>query len=958
MMRHRVSPFLALAGFLSLTPAMMAEPLTNATYSLDLGDDGAVQVTTGKDAPVRLTPSFTVLYSASDPGYNRNNSNYLLAPRTSLRWTQYQQPIADLNRWLTEEMGLAVVVTEDTRGKRTWNYGSGRLKLAGIYAEGTTNPFLTGERTDLRPREVLRKGRTIYWKFAPAHGFAFAAEVNLPQSQGDPVIIYTLTAARPGYYAVVFTGAPGVDGRKSVVVPQLASGRGGRQFNHVVAEVTEKLPRAHVSDGRRNFLVVAHPDSVPFTEKLVDFNTSRFGTMILKEKGLLTPMVFAPVMGAESSRMQVGEQRGFKLLFVSRPGDWQTSYRYVAESIYGVRDQRDNSGPGPLSATIGRTRDYLCNRNGKNYAMWHAEQKYYNYWSDKSGIFKPFSPLYGLSAAVVLDDEDFYRTRALPAVEFAISRASNVFSPYDVHENGMVRFQNRELGKPFMPAPQLVSAWELYQRRTYAFRYYAEQATLGSGIMDLLAAWKLKGDATLLAAAKAAGERGIRGDGGPYMDFLELYEATGDKRFLEAARTRVYAQVSSGVNLFPKVPDRDIIYDREGKVPVHAHSFGRHNAWGFPLPEGLDTKEQKAPAWRGSEIGLESFSHHRAELWPNHPPQILRVAACADDAFLRAVAHWGVVGRYGNYAGDNRTERSLVTELPDAPEHPIWKLTYSSINPGHAWEFIGGMLDFLVTDCFDRSAGQIAFPGTTMAGSPFRVHAYGAQPGHFYDETDVRLWCPTDLLTSDNPQVEWLAGWGHGKLYLAFWNQSFREEDVVVKLNDKRVVISGGAPMRNWKNNQPTAASSWPGEKLAFRVPTRGIQAFAISSADTKKTLQSKMLDPAAPQLGPTSIVSVKTPFGKVHGMLLSMGRGLSSAFVYTDALPEQVITARLRYRQGKGEWKILQDDIFPFEFSLWLDDAAGDFEGIFEVETTHLEEQKSNRILLKFGPNGPGPMG
>ncbi len=477
---------LGIAALVLPVVSAAAETLTNDTYRLELREDGALQVTTGQEKPVRLTPSFTVLYSVKEPGYHRNNSNYPLAPRTSLRWAKYQQPVDDLNRWLKEEMGLAVRVTEDAKGARTWDYGPGRLKVTGQYAQGTTNPFLAGERFDLLPEKTLLDGRTVQWAFAPTPEFTFVAGLTLPTGEGDPEISYTLTAVKPGYYAVAFTGAPAVAEKVAFSVPQLATGRGGKQFHHVVAEVTEKLPRAHVSDGRQNFLVVAHPNSVPFTEILVDFKTSRFGTMIRKEQGRLTPVMFAPVMGAESSRMAAGEHRGFKLLFVSRTGDWQAAYRYVAESIYGVRDQRDNSGPGSLNGTIARVRDYLGNRNGQNHAMWHAEQKYYNYWSDKSGIFKPFSPLYGLSAAIVLDDEEFYRCRALPSVEFALSRTSNVFSPYDVKDTGQVRTQDRRLGKPYVPLPQLVSLWEFYQRRTYAFRQFHADLSLAQSLQEYL----------------------------------------------------------------------------------------------------------------------------------------------------------------------------------------------------------------------------------------------------------------------------------------------------------------------------------------------------------------------------------------------------------------------------------------------------------------------------------------
>jgi hypothetical protein len=149
-------------------------------------------------------------------------------------------------------------------------------------------------------------------------------------------------------------------------------------------------------------------------------------------------------------------------------------------------------------------------------------------------------------------------------------------------------------------------------------------------------------------------------------------------------------------------------------------------------------------------------------------------------------------------------------------------------------------------------------------------------------------------------------------------------------------------------NNRPAEPSSWPGEKLGFRVPAKGIQAFAVGPVETRKTLQGKMFYEKAPRLGPDSIKTIGAPFGKVHGMLMTMGRGLTSAFVYTDALPENVITAQLRWRQGNGEWKILQDDVFPFEFSVWLDEQAGDFEAVMELETTRLEKQESGCMVLR----------
>jgi hypothetical protein len=936
---------------------LSAQPLENRDFRLEVGADGAVQVSRSNgDAAARLEPSFTVLHSVRESGYHRNNSNYPLAPRTALRWEAYQQPLGELVRWRREEMHMEVRVTEDSQGRRIWDYGPGKPKIAGQYAQGTTNPFLVGERFDLRPRATRIAGRAIHWEFDPTSAFSLEARVFLPESGGHPEISYALTAAADGYFAAAFTGCPGVDESRSIVVPQQASAGTSGRYHHVVAEVNEKLPRAHVSDGRSNFQLVVHPDAIPFAETLVDYRTSRFGTMIRRHEGRLHPVVFAPVMGAESSRMRTGERRRFSLLFVSRTGDWRESYRHVAEEIYRLRDQRDNSGAGPLNAAIGRVRDYLADRLGGNHAMWHAEQKYYNYWSDQAGLFKPFSPLYGLSAAVILDDEAFYRERALPAVEFALSRAANTFAPYSVPNTGQVRVHSRVLGSPYITLPQLVSLWEMYQRRTHAFRVHAEAQPPGSRPLDQLAMWKLTGRPEFLEAARVAGERAVTGGGGDYMDFLELHDVIPDPRFLEGARTRIYAKVATGVNLFPLVPDDEVTVDRGGRVPVHAHSVGRHRAWGFPPPEGLETVEQRVPAWRVSEIGLESFSHHRAELWPNHPPQVLRAAALSGDDFLRTVARWGMVGRYANYAGDNRTERSLVTEKIDAPEFPIWKLTYSSINPGHAWEFIGAMLDYLVTDCFDRSRGQIAFPGLTMAGSPFRVRVYGAEPGRFHDDRDVRLWMPSDLIVTDSRQVDWVSGWGNGRFYLALLNQSFRQEDLSLRINPARLRVTRGARIRLWANPGPASEAVSEGQEMRLRVPAKGIVALAIDRAEPVLGLQAKMHDPTAPVLGASSLSEVQAPFGRVCGALLSLGRGLTNAFIYTDALPEDVISARLRWRQGTGAWRVLHDAIFPYEFSVPVEEDAGDISYTLEVENAAREILGSETRVLRLSEAGRFP--
>jgi hypothetical protein len=111
--------------------------------------------------------------------------------------------------------------------------------------------------------------------------------------------------------------------------------------------------------------------------------------------------------------------------------------------------------------------------------------------------------------------------------------------------------------------------------------------------------------------------------------------------------------------------------------------------------------------------------------------------------------------------------------------------------------------------------------------------------------------------------------------------------------------------------------------------------------------LQAKLYDAESTALPKQSFTTVATSFGSVHATLLRAGRELTSAFIYTEALPEDVITARLRWRQGDGTWQKMEDDVYPYEFSPEIRDEAGNFEALFEIEDVNQQWHRSPVITL-----------
>lgn len=949
--------FLCLTALVAAVPTeAAADTLRNERYELEVDASGTVSVRV-PGMPVRvMRPEFTVLFTETDPGMARVavHPNYLTAPRIALRWKNSSESIEAINAWLASSalkaaIGQTGVVKPNGQG-REWEFrdahGRVTMRITGPHALETSRPFSVGSPDLIRPVATTVTGNVVSWSYAVQPGFSFVATLVLPSGQGDPIVRYTLTPHRDGYYSVAFTGVAPTALAQTLPIPQECDARGHKLFDFVLSEPDLHLPRVQVATREGN--VALAPDPAECRFRLPSAADSRFGVMLENTDENLRPVLFAPLLGGAGSRMRAETPWSFTFRYVQRSGDWKETFAYIAQEIHGFRDERDNTGAGSLDDTLGRVADFLVDRDGHNYALWDEQQKYYDYFSDKTGIFKPFSPLYGLSLAIVTDDEDLFRRRALPALEFALSRRRSVFAPYDNSDNKQANSAVRTVGAPYLGYAQLLSAYELLQRRAPALLTLAQkQGPEKNNLADALATWRLTGEPQDLARARSEASRLGHRQEEELFDLVDLAEATKAPADLAAAVDAAYSNAALRLNFYPAPPDTTVTVDRGGVAPIHPHSFPRHsNVWGYPAPVPVKVPEQTVPAWRIARLGLPSPAYP-IEYWMNTHGVTLRVAGLAHDRLLRDLAHWGVVGRFGNYPGDNRSIDSLVPEAPDAVVAPPWQWNFATVNPGHAWDFAAAMLDFLVSDAFERSQGRIDFPALPAAGSAFRVRLYGGGPGEFYGDTGVYLWVPRGLISTENRQIDWLAGYGNGELYVALWNQSSAPQTVTARIAPALAECEDGREARVWQNNTSAAPIRVTGNRITLSLSAKGITALAIP-ARTKPRLQARLYDHSVPPLPAPDLLAVDTSFGPVHALLLRSER--TTAFVYTEALPEKVIAARLRWRQGAGAWQESVDTIYPYEFSPVLNDTAGDFFCVLEIEDAQQRIVSSPVIALPLG--------
>ena len=862
--------------------ALAAADLQNDCYQLSLVTNGVVQVAVTNLSAKILRPEFTVQFRSAKPTF---------------RYAEWPYPLWSL-------------------------YGSTNGDL-------TTDPFLTGAKTVLHASQAQVSGTNLVWTFPPQTGFSLSAQVSLGTGTVDPVITYTFTSRTSGWFTVAYTGAPEFPPSQIDDVPQPAtqnSGVPGYQFPDSPGLKQEhlcQLPAVMLSSAGENFALIVDPDSMPW--RLAHQYNSIFGVGIRNEVGNAQPLVFAPMMASPASQFTNGQTFNFSLRFVVRPGAWSDTYRYMARSIYGFQDQRDNTGPGSINDVIANMVDYAMDKSGSNYAMWSDEQKFNDYWTDQPGAYKLLSPLYGIGAAIMLDDEEFFRRRALPMIEYALSREKQTFFPFPTNDLGMVE-TNRNMNGPNIQSDSLGVLYGLSQQRSTVFRSYG---LLQTGVTrsythfsDVLEFYRLSGNPADLGYAIAGANYCIANNliGNDFTGWLEIYKETGDTNYLAAAGVAV-RNYEPSLNVSPCLPATNVTVDFGNQAPIHWQTPGRWANWGFPTPQPMYAPEQSVPAWRPALTGLQPQPPYRGFTFVHYAPGLLRLSRYLNDDFTRDLARWALVGRWGNFPGEILSrDYSLVYEQADYCQHPLQYMTFTSMHFGHPWMYLSWALDFLVTDTFHRSAMQIEFPSRWVRSS-FPCNIYGDRPGKFYDETGVNLWVPVRLLGLDNRQINYLAGYGNGKLYLALVNQSFNTQNVTLTLNSNLVNFGASHTARLWQENLEQSSITITNGSIALLVAAKGITALAIAGINTQTRLQQKLLDPSVPRTPAGSLVQKPGPYGKLVGMLLSMGRGLSEAYIYTDALPENITRARLHYTLG-GAWVDAQDLVFPYEFSIPVDDT------------------------------------
>ncbi len=837
-------------------------------------------------------PRFVVLSATNNPG-------------PELRW-------ADLGPGLRQSYN---VLTWPTRAEEQRARPAARDRhVADGFDLATDQPAGAGRTFD-----VFRAGRaetvtgTADWTFPDNARFTLRAT----RTPGDePAVTFTFTAKVAGWYSIGYTGAPAVEPQAADEIWQPLIWQERRFPNQPYLTEAGRctLPGTFVARGGRVYGVVADPAELPF-QPLPTVANSRFGVAVRNAEGRAQPTLFAPILGGAGSRLPAGGRFTFTLRLIDRPGRITEVYEALARGLFGFRDYRSNDALGSLNRTLERMIDFAMGP----WARFDTDLRGSAYETDVPGSVKNVSALHPLGVALVTDDERIFEQRAKPMLEALLSREKFLFTT-DPKVTGQGASAN--LTGPCAPVSEL-AAWHRITGSPCLLRLAREcygktrtlnlgDAVAGDTWQGSLALYRATGDDAWLKRARAGADayiearlataqrdfrdKAARGmffwtSYAPnWMELFELSETTGERRYLDAARegARRYAEF---VWMCPAIPDGDVQVQADGSAPLYRKG---------PKFPPIRLPAEQVPAWRVSEIGLTCESSgtskgHRAIFLATHAPYMLRLAGQTGDLFLHDIARSAVVGRYTSFPGYHmNTARTTVYEKPNFAERPTAQInSTSSLHYNHIWPQVALVLDYLVADAEYRSGGAIRFPSHCAEGYAYlQGRVYGDRPGTFCGATNVWLWMPKGLLTCDQPEVNYIAARGNGKLYIALLNEAARAVTATCTL----------APS---------------GSRFTVTIPPRGLVPHVVEGVSPAPHFRLA----AAPAWAHDEAL---LEFGGTRALLLTLGPERRWAYVYLQARAT-LARATLHYTTG-GAWQEVTDRAFPFEFSVPLPADATTF--------------------------------
>ena len=816
--------------------------------------------------------------------------------------------------------------------------------------EDLLNPFMAGDLSEAIPVEAKKiNSNRIDVKYVTSDGSSITGIWTLEKSSAHISVKLEATVANPGFDSIGLAAFQGIapDKVTNIQLPPMFQYK--RLSPNAVmmpsAMMQQPLAIAETKYGATGFVsTFISADPAMMKNEWGMPEKSPMGFAIRNEAGMVQPVAFAPVLGLEDSKLKAGQKIEKSFVIGSFYNDWQKTMEYVSDQVFKVKDYRTQQ-QGSLTDAVFNMIDLIKNDTA---AGWSDELKgFYDIEADPktaATVVHP-SPLTLLSTAVIMNDEDFYLKRALPVIEYTLSRsgyrwAKNVV-PTGYNNSRKTLFLN-----PFNS--QFTTAYYegLYQFTGGANTWINNialpdgkvRAASGysvniPGWVQELAAYRLTRENKWLNSATANADKFLNTavynntitplSKGPFYNsqfyaywwnLLDLYEQTKDEKYLKAAEQSAF-QTIAGIRSLPQVKDTVMTIHPgnkyEGNTTLWWKGEQRYRL-GFPRKAG-DAPEKQVAESLVSPVGLgfeQPFTYFepgktvRPVFMSSWAPHLLRLYQYTKRDIFLTYARNAVIGRFTNYPGYYATG---FTDLTMKADFPYKGPDVSSIYYHHIPAHLSFSWDYLITEAVQRSNNKISFPFSQQDGFVwFTNRHYGAAKGAIYDDKNVRLWMKRGLVEVNSPEINYITGVSKDKFWVALLSESANSLPVTLKIG-KHAGVAANAPAAVFSNEKSKPAKAVLNDlELPLTVAGKGITVVSFPLASTS----TETVVPAIKN--GMKVVELGEPWGKMFLFRIRSPFGWDSIYGFLETAPINGAVVSITSQQ-----QTITKNNYPFEWSL-----------------------------------------
>lgn len=744
---------------------------------------------------------------------------------------------------------------------------------------------------------------------------------------------------------------------------------------------------------------------------------SNFGMGLRGFEGGIQPSLFAPVMGSYDSNMKSGEVFSFAYRPTATKGDWYENYKHTVRDVIGFYDYREN---------------YFCSMTDAAFNLYNLLlDDYYSGWDDNAKAHYNMEDSFwatnsdGLSYLqfyLLTDDKEMLEERTIPSMAYMLGRGgSHIWyrhSERDYPEGPLNRIPYSgigSMGNSTYGGAYLMTRGQMpvfHKIATDGLRDTYVRAGVGTKLTNPSESlWMERMSTGVLDQAITEAERYMKygvytpvsnniEDGfvnrcvyPHYQSMIELYEETGEQKYLDAA-------ISAGRRALPTywcmpMPEEGV-YDVYDEKEIHKFWFTRYSRYNMYWrgnergkigiigirgdindPEesqrvydvALDENaiiqsSEPIPRWVASRVGLGMegkgtySSAQQNILLSTWAGELLRLGYLAKDELMMDFARSSVVGRCANYPGYYYRE---FRTYPFEADFPYRGPDTTNLYYHHIPIHLTLIQDFLFANAYVSSDGKVDFPYTRSQGYAwFNNRHFGSEPGKIYDEEGMWPWLKEGTIKVSSKQVDWIAGRKDNRCAFVFTNASYDEQNFVVDFNQELGIKDGDTAVIYDKEGNKSYAEI-KNNRLELVLSGKGIVTVAVNAVNVTAPEISKVSFSKEDYVGKTLSMEGLSASAMLEGNVYAEETGYDVNAYTIQMLPETyyayvnagfvscnedaengIDKCIIYYDNGNGEVSE-EDSVFPFEFLIPTDSEN---EISFMVETIKGNTSKMSEVM------------